>query len=500
VALAVDGRNASLAKVGRAGYFNEHTTSLNWVSGVAGMGAQMRIGVSLSLVAIGSAMVAAAATDPCLENRSYVRGGTGVGQYSVNLTLKKVTIDEFMAQKYPGTIRTSADLPSNRSPRNRLGGIESILYEIEGFATCGGYGGLNNSLVMELEHDGAIDRLPHPSFGYPGASCRVGSPNRDVIKSFDTFWADRIGAGFGCGLINRWVRIRGYGFWTDSGVISDLKDARSSVVPSIFPLVDLIVLDGPGGNVLTPDCAEFPGSTSTTKCINPNGDGSGNPTPTPTPTPTPVPTPTAAGPTVVLSDDTRAFPIAMTNASSTTVLVSVAVPSEASTDVTLTTTTDSDDLVASITPSTLLAPGAGDALVTIRTTSNTRAGDHFVTVTASDGVTSSSASIFVTVLCDPPFILGIDQPKGITVSSGRPANLSVKASGSGPLTYQWFTGSTGLVNFPLAVGSSPNFTTSALNDTTSYWVRVTNPCGSVDSQTVTVNVGPGAKPASNPRH
>jgi len=69
----------------------------------------------------------------------------------------------------------------------------------------------------------------------------------------------------------------------------------------------------------------------------------------------------------------------------------------------------------------------------------------------------------------------------------------VKASGSGPFSYQWFTGASGLVNFPLGGGTTPNFTTSAINDTTSYWVRVTNPCGSTDSQTATITVSPGAK-------
>jgi hypothetical protein len=179
---------------------------------------------------------------------------------------------------------------------------------------------------------------------------------------------------------------------------------------------------------------------------------------------------------------------------SSSVLFSVATPSGASTPVTLSAASDAADLIASISPSVIAAPGAGDAIITLRTTPTTIAGDHFVTITANDGTTTSSSTIFVTVLCDPPFILGIDQPKGSTVGIGRPAQLSVKASGSGPFTYQWFTGASGLSNFPLPVGTSANFTTSALHDTASYWVRVSNPCGSVDSQTATVNVSASAKP------
>jgi hypothetical protein len=209
---------------------------------------------------------------------------------------------------------------------------------------------------------------------------------------------------------------------------------------------------------------------------------------------TPTPTPTTTGPLIVLSDDTLNTPIVMNNSSTATVLFSTFADSASKNDITLTATSDSEDLIATLNKSVIAAPGIGDVVLTLRTTSKASAGDHVVTITATDGTTVSSASVFVTVLCDPPFILGIDQPKGSTVSAGRPAQLSVKASGSGPFTYQWFTGASGLVNFPLAGGTSANFTTSALNDTTSYWVRVSNPCGSVDSQTATVNVSASAKP------
>ncbi len=209
------------------------------------------------------------------------------------------------------------------------------------------------------------------------------------------------------------------------------------------------------------------------------------------------PIPTA--PTIVLPDNVLTSTIQMPNSGSASVSFSTFIPTTTTSDVTLTATTDADNLLATITPSVIKPGDTGDARVTIQTTAATSAGEHIVTLTASDGTVSSSVSIHVTVICDPPFILGIDQPKSTTVALGRPANLSVKASGSGPLTYQWFSGAKGLVNFPLAIGSSPNFTTSAINDTTSYWVRVTNPCGSVDSQTVTVSVAASAKPASNRR-
>jgi hypothetical protein len=236
----------------------------------------------------------------------------------------------------------------------------------------------------------------------------------------------------------------------------------------------------------------------------PSGTGSGtgtptptpNPNPSPTPTPTPTPQPVPTIPIVILPDDLRAAPIVMANGASTTALFSTFVPDTTVGNVTLSASSDADNLLVSVAPSVLKTSGTLDSVLTIKTTPTTAAGNHAVTITATapDG-SSSSATVFVTVLCDPPFILGIDQPKSSTVSSGRPAQLSVKAAGSGPFTYQWFTGASGLSNFPLAGGTSANFTTSALNDTTSYWVRVTNPCGSVDSQTATVNVSASAKPS-----
>ncbi len=210
-------------------------------------------------------------------------------------------------------------------------------------------------------------------------------------------------------------------------------------------------------------------------------------------------TPPPSGPTVILPDNVLGTPLVMSNSSSATVPFSIFDSDNGTADVTLSASSDSPDLIASVNPSVIPAPGNGSSVLTLQTSSKATAGVHVVTITASDGTFLSSASVFVTILCDPPFILGLDQPKSSTVSIGRPALLSVKASGSGPFSYQWYTGASGLVNFPLPGGTTANFTTSALNDNAAYWVRVTNPCGSVDSQTANVSVTAGAKPASRPR-
>jgi predicted extracellular nuclease len=83
------------------------------------------------------------------------------------------------------------------------------------------------------------------------------------------------------------------------------------------------------------------------------------------------------------------------------------------------------------------------------------------------------------------------QPADATISSGQTATLSVTAHGTAPLHYQWYQGSTGDTSTPVG-GDSASFTTPTLTATTSYWVRVSNDVGSVDSFTATVTVGPPA--------
>ncbi|HXH92250.1 MAG TPA: hypothetical protein VNN25_11770 [Thermoanaerobaculia bacterium] len=205
-----------------------------------------------------------------------------------------------------------------------------------------------------------------------------------------------------------------------------------------------------------------------------------------------------SGPLLAIVPDAPSF--AMGNSQTIKVPVQVFAASTVTSDIAINAGGLPDDVHVSIAPNVLAARSDGKATITISTSANTFPKTYLVYLIATSGEQTASNSFVLEIICDPPLILGIDQPKNTTVALGRAATLSVKASGSGPLTYQWFSGAKGLVNFPLAIGSSPNFTTLAINDTTSYWVRVANPCGSVDSQTVTVSVAPSAKPASSRRH
>ena len=103
-------------------------------------------------------------------------------------------------------------------------------------------------------------------------------------------------------------------------------------------------------------------------------------------------------------------------------------------------------------------------------------------VTADDGVI-------------PPTIT--TQPATQTIASGSTATLTVTASGSIPLTYQWYRGAVGTTTTPVGTNSA-SFTTPALSATTTYWVSVSNTAGSVNSTLATITCSPTitAQPAS----
>ncbi len=79
--------------------------------------------------------------------------------------------------------------------------------------------------------------------------------------------------------------------------------------------------------------------------------------------------------------------------------------------------------------------------------------------------------------CDPPSIT--QQPQSVTIVKGSSTTLSVAASGS---AYQWFAGANAIG------GATASSITVSPASTTTYHVRVSNDCGSVDSNDAVVTV------------
>jgi predicted extracellular nuclease len=83
------------------------------------------------------------------------------------------------------------------------------------------------------------------------------------------------------------------------------------------------------------------------------------------------------------------------------------------------------------------------------------------------------------------------EPESQTIASGATATLNVVATGTAPLSYQWYQGTAPDTSSPVGTDSS-SFTTPPLTADTSYWVRVSNSGGSDDSATAVISISTAA--------
>ena len=228
------------------------------------------------------------------------------------------------------------------------------------------------------------------------------------------------------------------------------------------------------------------GSPCTPTDGTPGGGGGGGGVEFPTFPPPPPPPDVTIGLPPSISE---APFLQLTNNSSTSFTFSTN-PGTANTDVHLSVTsnaTEADNFQVSVDPAFIAAPGAGDATVRIAAGPDTFPKTYVVTLTALANGKTDNITFLVDVTCDPPMILGIDQPRNQRVNRGSTATVEVKATGSGPFNYQWYRGRRGSTKFPVAGATGPSFTTPAVQGSESYWVRVSNACGTVDSNSVSVS-------------
>jgi hypothetical protein len=98
--------------------------------------------------------------------------------------------------------------------------------------------------------------------------------------------------------------------------------------------------------------------------------------------------------------------------------------------------------------------------------------------------TAAATSYGQGVVCNAPSI--VSQPVSQDVRFGTAVSLRVTAAGSDPFSYQWFQGGKGDTSIPVGSNRTSFLTPSTLTAPTSFWVRVTNSCGSADSNAATI--------------
>jgi len=131
---------------------------------------------------------------------------------------------------------------------------------------------------------------------------------------------------------------------------------------------------------------------------------------------------------------------------------------------------------------------ATSATLSLGNVSSGNAGSYTVKVTNSAGnITSAAATLTVNALVIAPAITA--QPTNSTVTAGQNSSFSVIASGTAPLSYQWYKDGSALSG---ATSASLSLSAVTSANAGSYSVKVTNSAGNITSAAVTLTVNAAA--------
>lgn len=130
--------------------------------------------------------------------------------------------------------------------------------------------------------------------------------------------------------------------------------------------------------------------------------------------------------------------------------------------------------------------GATSATVSLSAVSASDAGSYDVVVSNTAGsVTSSAATLTVTTASGAVAPTITTQPLSQSVAVGGSVSLTVAASGTAPLSYQWSKDGAAIANATAATYTVASATTASAG---SYTVRISNAAGSVTSSPATLTV------------
>ena len=134
-------------------------------------------------------------------------------------------------------------------------------------------------------------------------------------------------------------------------------------------------------------------------------------------------------------------------------------------------------------PSTTTTVGTNSSSFT--TPALSTATSYWVKVTNVANSAGANSNTAVVSINQAPAISS--HPASVAIGSGQSTVLNVTATGTPAPSYQWYQGTSPSTTTPVGTNSS-SFTTPALSTATSYWVKVTNTFGNVNSNTAVVSI------------
>lgn len=122
----------------------------------------------------------------------------------------------------------------------------------------------------------------------------------------------------------------------------------------------------------------------------------------------------------------------------------------------------------------------------------TESGNYRIMIRAYKEANNSGSNYFTKTFMievapdtQPPAIS--THPLSLTTTSVREETLQVIATGNG-LKYQWYKGNSGDTSAPISGANAESLIIGPLDEDTSYWVRISNDSGFIDSKTANLEV------------
>jgi hypothetical protein len=112
---------------------------------------------------------------------------------------------------------------------------------------------------------------------------------------------------------------------------------------------------------------------------------------------------------------------------------------------------------------------------------------YWVQVSSDCGAVATTETIDITVRpCTKPRV--VLQPSNAEAIFGKSAGLAATISGTGPITLQWYEGLPPDTSRPVTGATTVSVSTPPMSSSTTFWLRASNECGTVDTDAATVTV------------